>query len=426
MAPRRYSAACNEQGTLLLVRSPTAFAGLSPRLSIVSKLTGVSAAGSGWSASGGSSPDTARSPDQRAALFFKLRSSTLAVHLDSSTDALFRAPVLALLAADDVLLRVTIKIGPRRGRADTATATDAGSTVERLMKGNVVTLEAEDDEDYTRWRNAFGTAAGTSFPMHYKRGRCIGRGHFSNVYLATDKLTGERFAVKVIKGDHKRPDKTRKYVRREVKVLSITDHENLVSAYDFFSYAGKPHLVLEYVPNGSLMELVSRKGRLSENEAKPIMAGILRGVAYLHSLGIVHRDIKPDNVLMASMIQPKISDFGLSIFVNGDETVTSVVGTPLYVSPEACSGVPYGRPSDVWSCGVLLYYMLSGERPFRGDTRSELKRAIVQGSYEFPDKTFRFVGRKAKHLIACLLTKNRTLRFTAEQAVEHDWFTGSP
>jgi calcium/calmodulin-dependent protein kinase I len=413
---------------LLVVRSPTLYAGLSPRLSIVSKLTGASAAGSGWSASGGSSPDAAHGTDVRATtLFFKLRSSTLAVHVHPSTEALFRAPVLALLAAEDLLRRVTIKIGPRRRRSDTTTTPDAGSAIERLLKGNIVTLEAEDEKDYTRWSTAFATAAGTSFSMHYKRGRCIGRGHFSNVYLATDKFTDERFAVKVIKADHKRPDKTRKYVRREVKVLSITDHENLVSAYDFFSHAGKPHIILEYVPNGSLMELVSKKGRLSENQARPIMAGILRGVAYLHSLGIVHRDIKPDNVLMASMTEPKISDFGLSIFVSGDAPlVTSIVGTPLYVSPEACSGVPYGLPSDVWSCGVLLYYMLSGERPFRGDTRSELKRAIVQGSYDFPENTFRFVGRKAKHLIACLLTKNQTLRFTAEQARQHDWFTGSP
>jgi serine/threonine protein kinase len=173
--------------------------------------------------------------------------------------------------------------------------------------------------------------------------------------------------------------------------------------------------------------MVSRKRRLLEDEARPIMAGILRGVAYLHSKGVIHRDIKPDNVLMVSATHPKISDFGLSTFVREDAPfVQTVVGTPAYASPEVCSGVPYGLPSDVWACGVLLYYMLSGERPFRGDSRSELKAAIVRGIYEFPSTSFRFVGPKAKHIIACLLMRDQSLRFSAEQALGHAWFRDGP
>jgi serine/threonine protein kinase len=348
--------------------------------------------------------------------------------MDETAEAFYRAVVASILATNDQLMRITVKVGanpcvelpqsPHRGRV---------SRLQALLKKDVLTLEAQDLDEYMRWRTALVVATSCSFPKYYKRGHQIGHGHFSNVYIATDKVSGEQFAVKIVKRDRKNPAKMQKYVRREVSVLSTTDHENLVKAVDFFECRERPHIVMEYIPSGSLKDMVLHRGRLSETEARPIMQGILRGVAYLHSLGIVHRDIKPDNILMHTRTHPKITDFGLSIFLRGEgELVRSLVGTPAYCAPEICAGVPYGPASDAWSCGILLYYVLSGTRPFHGQTKADLKSAIMRGSLDFPAKSFRFVGRKARLLMSSLLTVDQAKRLTPADALHHEWFIGSP
>jgi serine/threonine protein kinase len=290
--------------------------------------------------------------------------------------------------------------------------------------GSVVCLECAAPDEFARWRRAFEQAAAAGFDAFYKRLGVIGRGHFSTVFLAVDRRTGEKFAVKVIKKDAKEAEKSRKFIRREVKVLSVTSHENLVGALDFFSHRGKPHIVLEYMPHGSLKDLIVRKTRLEEGEARRIFRGILSGMAYLHAHKIVHRDMKPENVLLGGTPDApvaKLTDFGLSTFLSDGHKIYSTVGTPSYVSPELCAGVPYGTPADMWSCGVVLFFMLSGDRPFEGDTRSEMKACILRGRVTFPEEGFRRVGQNARRLVLRLLDMDQATRITAGQALVHPW-----
>lgn len=350
-------------------------------------------------------------------LYFKLRGSSLSAHLAPGGEALFRANVNTVLSVDDKTCRILVKVAAGRGVHDGQMGT---------LGGNHVLVSPSGDSDHERWKAAFYEASSTSFTRYYKKLRKIGSGHFSDVYLAQDRSSREKVAVKIIKRDGTDKDKNRKFIRREVKVLSVTDHENLIKAIDFFSQNNKPHIVLEYLPCGTLKDLVEQHSRLNENVSRVIFAGILRGVSYLHSMRIVHRDIKPENILMASPSVPKITDFGLSTFLNSDEDkIHSVVGTPSYVSPELCAGVPYGTPADIWSCGVMLFFMLSGLRPFVGDTKEDVRQAILHGGVKFPEAAFRRVGMNAKKFILRMLDMNQTTRITADQALSHPWFTSA-
>lgn len=261
-----------------------------------------------------------------------------------------------------------------------------------------------------------------SFPAYYKKQKTIGRGHFSTVILAVDRQTAERVAVKIIKRDKSDVSKTRKYIRREVKVLSTTDHPNIVRAVDFFSHAGKPHLVMQYVPGGSLRDALRKTPRFPEADARVLLRGILRGIEYLHVNHIIHRDVKPENILLVTPSHPLITDFGLATFTSTRAPLLrTVVGTPAYVAPELLRGEPYGPPVDVWAAGVVLYFLLAGERPFVGKSREDIRAAVLTGALEFPDKQFAGVSSAAKGLLVGMLQREQSVRLSASQALRHPW-----
>lgn len=333
-------------------------------------------------------------------LYFKLRGCSLSAHPDVTYPELWRAVVKEVRAVDEQRLTFVVR-------------------VDKV----VLTLRAENVKVFHRWVHALGRCAGAEFDRFYKKERCIGKGHFSQVYIATDRITNEKFAVKVIKRDKEDAERSRKFVRREVKILSITDHPNVMKAVDFFAVNGKPHLVLEYVRGGSLRDLIRKHKRLSEAHARAIMRGILRGVAYLHAANIMHRDLKPENILMVRAHHPKISDFGLATFRNDDKNTHSMVGTPSYVAPEVIRNLPYGPPADIWACGIMLFFMLTGQRPFVGDSKDGIKKAILKGDLHFPPEYFGKCSHETLHFINSLLNYEQHARLTAEEALRHPWIT---
>lgn len=180
---------------------------------------------------------------------------------------------------------------------------------------------------------------------------------------------------------------------------------------------------MELCTNGELFQYIIENGRLSELESKYFLKQILDALQYVHSLGIVHRDIKPENLLISADGQIKISDFGLSRFVNSTGLADTPCGSPCYASPECIKGGSYdGRKSDIWSVGVVAYAMVTGELPWTRKNQIQLFDQICKGDYIIPS----YVSDGCRHFIHCLMEPNPEIRYSIQQALTHPWIASAP
>lgn len=204
----------------------------------------------------------------------------------------------------------------------------------------------------------------------YQITRRIGAGGMGDVYLGEDNQSGTQVAIKRLKADILERDPTLiERFRREGDALRALNHPNIVKVLDTVAHEGDQYIIMEYVPGGSLSNLLTEMKRLPIKQAVSIALDLSDALIRAHRLDIVHRDIKPDNVLIAKDGTPRLTDFGVAHF--GDQTTLTdagaVVGTYAYLSPEACMGKPLDHRTDIWAFGVMLYEMLAGERPFGGN-----------------------------------------------------------
>lgn len=301
----------------------------------------------------------------------------------------------------------------------------------------VIVLCAGDAKQYVRWCFWLRRASLSVLEMHYGMTRLINKGAFARVVLAKDLHTGRDCAIKLIEKSNA-PPSARRYMQREVQIMRLVSHQNIVKCLDIFDSRLRTRIVMEYMGGGMLSEAIQRSGTgIPESAARGIIHGILSGVEYLHKSGIVHRDLKPDNCLLPNSEEPygdvKLSDFGLSNFVpagepyNGrlasDESVlTSAVGSPGFVAPELFE-ISYGSAVDLWSVGVITYNVLTAEMPFRGNTTEDVVRAARTGVIHFATDNARKLSPQARNLISALLTVDVDARPTATQALQHEWFT---
>ena len=198
----------------------------------------------------------------------------------------------------------------------------------------------------------------------------LGRGSMSAVWLADDDELGRRVAVKTLA-----PSADRQRFEREARAVAALSHPNICALYDYGEADGRPYMVLEYLPNGSLEERL-RRGALPDAETAHIASEVAAGLAHAHERGLVHRDLKPANILFDSEGRAKIADFGIAR-MGGTGTLTeagTVLGTASYISPEQAAGQPAGPASDVYSFGVILFRMLTGQLPFASANAMELVR----------------------------------------------------
>lgn len=231
----------------------------------------------------------------------------------------------------------------------------------------------------------------------YSIKRRLGRGSFGEVYLA--EHSGANAAVKIVR---KRLSAPRAF--KEVECLSRLKHKNIIRMHR--AVETKTHLVveMEFFGGVELLEYLGEKGRLGEEEAKGIVVQILEGVTFMHCMGIIHRDLKLENILINAQGQVKIIDFGFSSFFNYEETKRTFCGSPFYASPEMVLGTEYIGPEvDYWSVGVILYAMLVGKLPFEDKDPQQLFGKIARGDFALPE----CLSGGAKKVIAKFLSLNQ-------------------
>lgn len=209
--------------------------------------------------------------------------------------------------------------------------------------------------------------------------------------------------------------------------MKSLDHPNIVKFVESYEEPKYFFVVLEFLPGGELFDRLVKKSFYNEKEARDTVRVLCEGIKYCHDRGIVHRDLKPENLLMASPDDDaniKIADFGFATQVVGS-SLTTACGTPGYVAPELVSGLPYGKPVDMWAIGVITYCLLGGYPPFDADTDKKLFRLIKKGEYQFHPQFWDHVSTDAKDFITKLLQLNPELRYTADQALSHTWLNES-
>ncbi|XP_061929721.1 calcium/calmodulin-dependent protein kinase type II subunit beta isoform X50 [Apis cerana] len=264
----------------------------------------------------------------------------------------------------------------------------------------------------------------TRFSDNYELKEELGKGAFSVVRRCVQKSTGHEFAAKII-NTKKLTARDFQKLEREARICRKLQHPNIVRLHDSIQEENYHYLVFDLVTGGELFEDIVAREFYSEADASHCIQQILESVHHCHHNGVVHRDLKPENLLLASKAKGaavKLADFGLAIEVQGEaQAWFGFAGTPGYLSPEVLKKEPYGKPVDIWACGVILYILLVGYPPFWDEDQHRLYAQIKAGSYDYPSPEWDTVTPEAKNLINQMLTVNPGKRITASEALKHPW-----
>ena len=264
------------------------------------------------------------------------------------------------------------------------------------------------------------------FSDYYELKEVIGKGKFGVVNLGIHKKTGKKVAVKILNKSKIKTSKDRELVKIEIGILKLCHHPNIIRLLDHLENVDYIFIVTEYIQGETLYKFFKKKKfEFSETQACSIMRQIANGVKYLHNYGIVHRDLKPDNIMVTEQNNYgviKIMDFGLSKIVSSQEKLMDGFGTLSYVAPEILVRSPYNKEVDIWSLGIILFYMLSGHLPFKGNKEAVLADKIVNDDFEFDEDEWETRSKNVRDLISSCLVKDPEERITIEEFLDHPWF----
>uniref|UniRef100_A0A7N0UD23 non-specific serine/threonine protein kinase n=1 Tax=Kalanchoe fedtschenkoi TaxID=63787 RepID=A0A7N0UD23_KALFE len=264
------------------------------------------------------------------------------------------------------------------------------------------------------------------FDERYAIGKLLGHGQFGYTYVATDKASAERVAVKRIDKNKMILPIAVEDVKREVKILrELTGHENVVQFHNAFEDENYVYIVMELCEGGELLDriLAKKDSRYTEKDAAVVVRQMLKVAAECHLHGLVHRDMKPENFLLKSTSEDsplKATDFGLSDFIKPGKKFQDIVGSAYYVAPEVLKRKS-GPESDVWSIGVITYILLCGRRPFWDKTEDGIFKEVLRNKPDFRRKPWPTISNSAKDFVKKLLVKDPRARLTAAQALSHPW-----
>ncbi|KAI7866086.1 kinase-like domain-containing protein [Spinellus fusiger] len=268
-------------------------------------------------------------------------------------------------------------------------------------------------------------------PCKYKTGRTLGNGSYAVVKEAMHIETGKYYAVKIISKQHM--EGREHMIRNEIRILQkiSQDHKNILSLTDYFETANNLYLVTDLASGGELFDRIYEKGSYFESDAANIIRTVCDAVAYLHDHDIVHRDLKPENLLFRTSEEDSdllIADFGLSRIVDSDKfhVLQTTCGTPGYMAPEIITQNGHGKPVDVWSIGVITYFLLCGYTPFEQENELQERNAIMRARYTFDDEYWGGISSNAKDFIKGCLTLVPDKRMTAHEALNHPWLSSLP
>ena len=260
----------------------------------------------------------------------------------------------------------------------------------------------------------------------YKRLNYLGEGSYATVYCVENRITGSKRAMKVIsKGDNCNEEDD-KEITNEISILRTLDHPNILKIFEFYSSKESYSIVTELCQGGELFQEIIDRGPFNENYSAYVMFQILSAINYCHKMKIIHRDLKPENILIIErdsngMPRIKIADFGTSKLVEKGHVQRKLVGSSYYIAPEVLKK-HYDEKCDLWSCGVIMYILLSGRPPFGGDNDKEIMDKVIIGKYDLETSPFDKLSSSGKDLIQKLLMIEPNKRLSAEQALTHPWF----
>lgn len=295
----------------------------------------------------------------------------------------------------------------------------------------------------TRWekekaqlpRTAFDLATDPRQIGPWILGECVGKGASGRVKVARHCETGQLAAVKILPLEvvlssrhslHTQATKAEKHrngIDKEIVMMKLMDHPNVVRIYDVFEGERDLFLVLEYVDGGELFDYLVNHGKMDKYKALCYFKQIIHGLAYSHAFAVIHRDLKPENILISSLDPPhiKIADWGMAAFSPPEHRLETSCGSPHYASPEIVRGEKYlGTATDIWSCGVILYALTTGRLPFDDKSIRALLQKVKAGIYEIPS----YVDGLAGDLIQKMLVVDVNNRITMPEILAHPFLRG--
>lgn len=324
------------------------------------------------------------------------------------------------------------------------TATSVGSSKRRLLESESISPTNDHNQaiptNLTTATSMFATYSKKPtkiFDEIYSLTRPIRKGTFATVYEGRIKIEGDKaaaqdapsepFAIKVVI----RKNITHKdegSILNEVAMLQSlrAAPQYFTMLEDFMEEKDKFFIVMEYCSGGDLFDKICQLQHYSEADARTIATVMLKGVQYMHSLSIAHRDLKPQNLILKNSKNDtgiKIADFGFARRVHTPRSLTTRCGTPTYVAPEILKNIPHDQSVDLWSIGIIVYVLLVGYPPFMEDDHRTLFRKIRVGSYTFPEEDWSNISAEAKNFISTLLVADPLNRLTAAEALKSPWIS---